>query len=210
MIQKTIQDYYEEISSEYPDLNKSDIKRILQYGFKSLIIHNNCGGDVCLHQKDFWFYSGQLMNDSLKYFNYYKRKMRVKMRIMYKRWKVEWDGYYYFGLSRKQYDEYLNSKNKKGRPKKNFIFNKVYLYKIFDECNIIHSGDVAIFRIPHPIDQGFTMYKEILKTDKAELILEREPLTFNDVLSMNYNYQYKLDKIHKTKIKNNGKYNTIR
>jgi uncharacterized protein (DUF433 family) len=29
MIQKTIQDYYEEISSEYPDLNKSDIKRIL-------------------------------------------------------------------------------------------------------------------------------------------------------------------------------------
>jgi hypothetical protein len=54
------------------------------------------------------------------------------------------------------------------------------------------------------------MYKEILKTDKAELILERNPLTFNDVLSMNYKYQYKLDKIHKTKIKNNGKYNTIR
>jgi hypothetical protein len=40
------------------------------------------------------------------------------------------------------------------------MFNNVYLYKIYDECNIAESGKVAIFRIPWPLDMGFTNYKE--------------------------------------------------
>ena len=40
MIQKTIQDYYEAIAAEYPEIPIQDIKRILQYGWKSLYLHN--------------------------------------------------------------------------------------------------------------------------------------------------------------------------
>lgn len=191
MVQKTASDYYEEIFKEYPTIPKADIKRIIQYGYKSLYLHNSYGGDTSIIKQGFWFYCGQLMNNSLKYFTYYKKKMRVKIRVLYKRNKVQWDGYYYFALTQNQYNKYLNQKNKKGRPKKKFTFGKVFLYKIYDECSVVNSGAVAIFRVPMPTDFGMSLYKEEFITDKAELILEREPLTFNDVLLSNYDYKFK-------------------
>jgi hypothetical protein len=100
MIQKTIQDYYEQIYDEYPSISKSDIKRILQYGWKSLYLHCSYGGDVLLNRLGFWFYCGRLMNNSIKWFEYYKKKMIIKLRIMYKRKQIKWNGYYYFALSK--------------------------------------------------------------------------------------------------------------
>lgn len=198
-IQKTIQDYYNDIYKEYPGIPEQDIKRILQYGWKSLYLHNSYGGDVLLNRQGFWFYTGQLMNDSIKYFNYYKKKMRIKLRVMYKRKKIEWDGYYYFALTQNEYDEYLKQKNKKGRPKKYFNFSKVILYKIYDECNISESNRVAIFKVPFSADFGFTIYKEQFKTSEAELILVREPLKFEDILLSKYDYQFISDNLRKYK-----------
>ena len=187
---KTIQDYYEKLYEEYPTIPKEDIRRICLFGIKSLNIHNNYGGDVLISRKGFWFYCGQLMNNSLHYFNYYKRKIRVKLRIMYKRKNIPWDGYYYFALSQDQYNNYLEQKNKKGRPRKNFTFSKIVLYKIYDECSIAESGKVAIFRIPYSAEFGLSLYKTIFTTSQAELVLVRKPLTFNDILLSNYNYQF--------------------
>lgn len=200
---KTIQDYYQKLFELYPTLPKQDIKRIALYGWKSFYLHNSYGGDVLLNRQGFWFYTGQLMNDSLKYFEYYKRKMKIKLRVMFKRKKIQWDGYYYFALTENQYLEYLKQKNKKGRPRKNFTFSKVILYKIYDECSIVESNKVAIFRIPMPIDLGFTIYKEDLVTSNSELILERSPLKFNDILLSNYNYQFISDNLRKYKSKEN-------
>lgn len=201
MIQKTIQDYYQLISKEYPNIPEQDIKRILQYGWKSLYLHNSYGGDVLLNRKGFWFYSGQLMNNSIKYFNYYKRKMRIKLRVMFKRKKIDWDGYYYFALTSNQYQEYLSQKNKRGRPRKNFTFSKIILYKIYDECSIIESNRVAIFKVPSIIDLGFTVYKEEFTTQDFELVLVREPLKFDDILLSKYNYQFITDNLRKQKRK---------
>ena len=203
--ERTIQDYYEEIYDKYPNIPKSDIKRILQYGWKALHIYNCNGGDVLLNRQKFWMYCGSLMNKSLRYFNYYKSKMKVKLRVMYKRKHIPWNGYYYFALTEKQYQEYLSQKNKKGRPRKKFTFNKVFLYKIYDECIITESGNVALFRIPLKFEKGFTLYKEELITDKAELILERQPLTFNDILLSNYNYEFISDDLTKHKKKTHEK-----
>jgi len=86
--------------------------------------------------------------------------MRVKLRVMYKRKKIPWDGYYYFALTENEYNEYLKQKNKRGRPRKNFTFSKVILYKIYDECNISESNRVAIFKVPLIMEFGFTIYKE--------------------------------------------------
>ena len=204
--EKSIQDYYEKIYELYPTVPKEDIKRILQFGWKSLYLHNSYGGDVLIKRRDFWFYTGSLMNNSLKWFNYYIKKMVVKLRVMYKRKQIPWNGYYYFALTKNQYEEYLKQKNRRGRPRKNFTFSKVVLYKIYDECNISEYNHVAIFKVPMPMEFGMTHYKEELITDKAECILEREPLKFNDILLSVYDYEYVSDVKrrynHKTENKN--------
>lgn len=189
-VQKTIQDYYDEIFKMYPSISQKDIKRILQYGWKSLYLHNSYGGDVLINQNGFWFYMGQLTNSSLKHFNYYKRKMSLKLRVLFKRKKIQWDGYYYFALSEKQYQDYLSQINSKGRPRKKFNFSKIVLYKIYDECSIMESNKIAIFKVSSILDLGMSLFKDSYTTDKAELILLRKPLTFNDILVTNYNYQF--------------------
>jgi hypothetical protein len=71
-------------------------------------MHNNYGADVLLQSPTLWLYCGKLMKDSIKYFNYYKRKMITKLRICHRRLEIPWDGYYYFGLNKNQYEKYLN------------------------------------------------------------------------------------------------------
>lgn len=147
-------------------------------------------------------YIGSLMNNSVRWFYYYRKKMKVKLRIMYKRKKIKWDGYYYFALTKNQYDNYLAQKNSKGRPRKNFIFDKIIMYKLFDECNIIWSNAYAIFKIPSSWDRGFTFYYPKLKTAEAELVLTREPLKFKDVLLSGNNYEFLSDSLNKYKRRN--------
>nr|DAO49461.1 MAG TPA: hypothetical protein [Caudoviricetes sp.] len=48
-----------------------------------------------------------------------------------------------------------------------------------------------------PADLGISLYKKELTTDKAELILVREPLKFQDILLSNYNYQFISDNLRK-------------
>ena len=201
---KKVQDYYEELFRLYPDVPKRDIKRIMQFGLKSLLMHNNYGGDVLIQSPTMWMYCGKLMRDSVKYFEYYKRKMIIKLRINHKRLNIPWDGYYYFGLFQSQYDQFKSQKNKRGRPKKHYDYGNVVLYKYFDECNLRNSGAVAIFRIALHSDFGLSLYKTDFKTDKAELVLERPPLTFKDILASNYRYQFVTDNTKWKKKKDNG------
>lgn len=193
MVEKTIQDYYEQIFAEFPTIPQEDIKRILQYGYKSLYLHNSYGGDVLIKRNEFWFYVGSLMKNSLSFYRYYRMKMRVKLRVMYKRKKIPWDGYYYFGLTANQYQEYLDQHNKKGRPRKNFVFNNVFMYKIYDECAALDSAYVALFRIPTLTDYKFVRYEKKLVTDKAELILTRKPPKFSDIVLSAFDYQFITD-----------------
>lgn len=202
MIQKTINDYYDQIADLYPTIPRKDIEKIMLYGIKQLYLINSYGGDTLVRKKDFWFYCGRLMNDSLKFFYYYKRKMSIKLKVLYKRKHVEWDGYYYFALNNKQYQDYLAQKHKRGRPRKHFHFEKILLYKIYDECCIRESSKTVVFRVPWIIEKGDTMFIEKLDTDKAELILEREPLKLKDILLFNYDYQFIKDKNRTCKKRN--------
>jgi hypothetical protein len=104
---KKVQDYYEKLFELYPKVPKRDIKRIMQFGLKSFLLHNNYGGDVLLQNQSIRLYCGTLMKDSIKYFNYYKKKMIVKIRVNHKRLNIPWDGYYYFALYKNQYADYL-------------------------------------------------------------------------------------------------------
>lgn len=186
---KTISDYYEQLYEKFPDVPKKDIQRICSFGLKSLYLHNSYGGDTFITDKDLWCYIGYLKKDSLEYFKYYIKKLSLKLRVLYRRKKIQWDGYYYFALSNAQYQEYINKKNKKGRPRKNFTFNNIMLYQILDECKIQEYYKKYIFKIPYISCVKFKFFVRELITDKAELIIERSPLKFEDILVYENKYE---------------------
>lgn len=186
---KTISDYYEQLYEKFPDVPKKDIQRICSFGLKSLYLHNSYGGDTFITDKDLWCYIGYLKKDSLEYFKYYIKKLSLKLRVLYRRKKIQWDGYYYFALSNAQYQEYINKKNKKGRPRKNFTFNNIMLYQILDECKIQEYYKKYIFKIPYISCVKYKFFVRELITDKAELIIERSPLKFEDILVYENKYE---------------------
>lgn len=187
---KTIKDYYEDIHSLFPQVPLSDIKRILSFGWKSLYLENNYGGDVLITDNGFWSYIGTLRKDSIKHFQYYIKKLTIKLRVLYKRKKIKWDGYYYFALTDEQYQSFSEQRNKRGRPRKKFNYGNQVLYKILDECKIKEYNRKYIFKVPYPIDLGYTIYKKDFISENAELIITRSPLKFKDILVSNNNYDF--------------------
>lgn len=187
---KYIKDYYENLFKAFPKVSHSDIMLILNYSWKSIYLHNSYGGDTVISNSGFWCYIGNLRKDPLKHFYYYIRKLTVKLRVLYRRKKIEWDGYYYFALSNSQYESYLNQKNKRGRPKKYFNFGTVYLYEILDECKINEHYKQYIFRIPYISKIKIKQFIPELITGNAELIITRSPLKFKDILINNNEYDF--------------------
>jgi len=57
------------------------------------------GGDIWLQNNKFWSYIGNLKGNPLSHFFYYRRKLTARIRIVYKRKKIPWNGYYYFALT---------------------------------------------------------------------------------------------------------------
>ena len=176
------------LQEKFPTISKKDLKRVCQYGSKQLYLLNSYGGDVFLKDKDFWCYIGFLGKSALAHFAYYKRKLSTKLRVLSKRKKIEWDGYYYFGLTENQYQEYVSQQKHRGRPRKKYTFHKVFLYKLLDECKIKEHCATRIFRIPYNSEIGFCYYKPELVTDKAELIITRQPAKFQDILTSTNDY----------------------
>lgn len=187
---KTIKDYYQEIYDRFPLIPKSDINRILNFSWKSLYLHNSYGGDTLITDKDLWCYMGNLRKNPLDHFYYYIRKLTVKLRVLYRRKKIPWNGYYYFALSDTQYQSYLNQKNGRGRPRKYFDFGTVYLYQILDECKINEHYKRYIFRIPYISELKIKQFTKNLVSDRAELIVIRDPLKFKDILINDNEYEF--------------------
>lgn len=185
-IDTEISNYYQQIYQQFPNVLQEDIKRILVFSWKSLYLHNSYGGDVLISGSSFWCYIGKLKHNALDHFNYYVKKLIVKTRVTYKRSKVPWDGYYYFAISDEQYKLYLQQVNKKGRPRKKFSFNNVFLYQIFDECSLQEHNKKYIFRIKYLTQVKYKFFIRNLKAE-VELIKIREPLKFKDILVSNKN-----------------------
>ena len=187
---KTIKDYFESVYELFPQIPQQDIRKILNFGWKALYLINSYGGDVLIKDYSFWMYIGFLHSNSLTHFEYYKKKLRNKIRIMFNRKKIQWDGYYYFSVSEEKYQEYINSKKKRGRPRKHFNFGKVNFYKLWDECSLANSGQKYFFKVPYPIDMGFTFTNPDFNSGEAEFILERDTLKFKDILTSTNEYEF--------------------
>ena len=140
--------------------------------------------------KDIWFYIGKLKRNSLEHFFYYLRKLTIKLRVLYKRKKIEWDGYYYFALSDSQYEAYKAQQNKRGRRRKEFQFGAVFLYEILDECKINDYYRKYIFRVPFITRLKQKYFIRDFTSSQAELILVREPLKFKDIIVYDNEYEF--------------------
>lgn len=185
---KNVNDYIEILCKKYPTVPKSDIKKILNFGWKSVYLHNSYGGDTIIRDKNLWCYCGHLKSNSLKYFTYYIQKLIIKLRVLFKRKKMYWDGYYYFALTEPQYQNYLNQQKKRGRKRKVFNYGNQILYKLEQECRLARYGRKYIFRVPLSVSIGFTHYMPNYTTDRAELVEIRDTLKFKDVLVTNNDY----------------------
>lgn len=186
---KTTKDYYQQMYEKYPTVPKEDIKRILNYGWRVFYLTNSAGGDVCIRDNTFWCYVGYLKKNTLQFFEYYKKKLAIKLRLLFKRKKKEWDGYYYFARSEQQFQEYKAQQKPKGRKKRWFTFENVFIYKIFEECNVAEGMKPYIFRVKLDKNYGFRNYFKSINLHDVEIFIQREPLKFKDVLISNNEYE---------------------
>lgn len=185
---KTIVNYYDAVAEKFPKIPKNDIKYILNFGWKSVYLHLSYGGDICISNQKFWSYIGRLHHDSIEHFEYYIKKLAVKIRVLHRKKKIPWDGYYYFALFKSQYEEIFGNTKKRGRPKTRCVFKNVELFCILDECLITRPNAEYIFRIPYItyMKPSFTLRE--LKTNKARLLMVRKPLKFKDILVSSNKY----------------------
>lgn len=171
---KYIEDYYDAIKERFPDLEISEIERILKHGFRSFYTVNNHGADVIIKSPKlfgFTMYFGKLFNNKQYTSLYSTIKYRIKYRIQYKRKKPIWDGYYYFGLTEEENEKYIPKK--KGRFKNKIVFEELSLYKIVDEV-FLTKRYKYFYKIKMDKDSGFFLKEKNLATRNIELIAIRD------------------------------------
>ena len=118
----------------YPEVPLTDLKRILNYGWKSLYLHISRGANVIIDDCTFWSFVGEIALDTARQLRSYVNTLTIKIRLCTSRKNIPWDGYYYFALSEEEYQDYKSQINALGRPKITFTFKDVIAYKLLDEC----------------------------------------------------------------------------
>ena len=178
-----VEKYYDKIQERFPDLSKKQIDRIVKFGLRSYYNHNLYGGDVLNRAPYFTMYTGRLFGDNLLFYKYWVLKNRIKLRIKYRRNKVKYDGYYYFGLTEEEFQNYSKQFKKTGRKKKKVTFDKIYAFKIKEECLIQHKHK-HIFRLAYPADVGFVLKLDNYTTRNCDYIFKRNE--DNTIQPINY------------------------
>lgn len=188
---KKVQDYVDEIQKKFPEVPKKDIEKILTYGFRLVYLHEAYGGDILIKGgsivPNFFFLIGRLTYSNIKHFKYYVKKMIIRIRVIFNKAKPIYNGYYYFALSEKEYqDKIMNKQSPLGKKKKKFEYGPTMLYKIEKECLVKEYNRPYIYRIPIITDLGFKVFKRSLITTEAEFLYKRETKGFKNVGINNY------------------------
>ena len=160
--------YYKQVKERFPMLSEKQIDKIIKYGLRSFFAHNKFGGDVLLKSNYYTGYVGRLFINMKWFAIYYVNKMKLKLRIKYKRSKTVFNGKYYFGFKEHEYQEWFG-----GSKRKHKILNFPYIkiYKLYDEC-ALYKPDY-IFEFDHE-DEGFYKKKTKFKISRYHLVSKRD------------------------------------
>ena len=180
-----VDDYIDAVHELHPDLTKEEIKRILVYGWKMILQYVSFGNDVQILSSKIFFFIGKIPSSALAVFNNYCYKLAKRIQYMFRRTKAKWDGYYYFGITENQYQEYLRQGRKKVK-----TFKNIKLYKLLEECKISEHSKPYIFRLNEDKTAWFSKFYKEIKTKNAELIIQRDPLKMKDILTSENKFKY--------------------
>ena len=160
--------YYKQVKERFPCLSEKQIDKIIKYGLRSFFAHNKFGGDVLLKSNYYTGYIGRLFMNMKFFAFYYVNKMKIKMRIKYKRAKTIFNGKYYFGFKESEYQQWFGYKKKK---LKKICFPELKIYKMYEEC-ALHKPDY-IFEFDHE-DGKFCEKKKNFKLSRYSLVAKRD------------------------------------
>ena len=116
------------------------------------------------------------MNLFAKYYNF---KMKIKLRFKYRKAKTIFNGKYYFGLKKDEYDKLFGKHKQK---QKQLKFDFLDIYKIYDECLLYNPDYIFEFDFQdvgfHKLMSNFIVkrYHLIAKSNKDGII---EPVSKN-------------------------------
>lgn len=164
---KYYKDYIDQVHEKFPEMNKTEINKILLYGFQLFYFFNNFGADVLLTDRKIWMMTGKLFTKYENFYKYYIQKYSIKLRILSKRRKEQWDGYYYFGLTDEMYRFYESQEDEETK-----IFENIMLYRIYDELKL-HNQYKYYFKVKVEEYKGYKHFLENYETNNAELIFRR-------------------------------------
>lgn len=183
---KKYNDYIYELQEKFPEFSIEDLDYIIKFGSRNLykLIFRNA--DVFfiskINNQTFKLLIGKVnFPNAVSKIRYYLKKISIKFRILYRRHKIKWDGYYYFGLTESQFDEYksqmsswFKDEEKKRKRYKNtkFKYGDVTLFKMFDECKLNYKY-THFFRVPMIAMIGHRLVKYNYTTNTAEYIAKR-------------------------------------
>ena len=142
--------YLNKLCEKFPALSKKQIETICKAGLRGLYGRTIYNSDVIMAHKE-TIYFGKLFHNKKAFWTYRKFKLRIKYRTKYIMSRKKWDGKYYFGLSKEQYD--LISTKKKRRKMRNLYFDEIKIYKLLEECELDFYHCICEFE--YPTDVGF-------------------------------------------------------
>lgn len=182
---KTFQDYYSVIQKAYPTLCQNDIYRILRFGYFSFRLHMSYGVDLYIQDRNLLIQTGSVYTHQLTMLEYVVKKLKVKARIMYRRFHILWDGYCYFSLTQERFDE-IKDKLAAGEV---IDFGIVMLHKCYDDAFTSAIYRAAIFRVKAGDESTRFTNMQHLVTDKAELLEMIQQWGWTTISLANRKYQ---------------------
>lgn len=178
---KRVDDYIDKLCEKYPTIYRSDIKKIVNFGFRLMFRLVRRGLDIQLQNGDLWFYIGKLSKDSIKHFDYYRSKLQLKLRYIFENY-CKWDGYYYLAVPE---DTQFNKRNKIT----SLNLKKVTFFKCLDAAKLYYYHAKYFVKIKALTDLGYRYYREKTTIKNAQLVYTRDStVKFKDILLDSGNY----------------------
>jgi hypothetical protein len=165
--------YVDQLHSEFPLVDKKSVEAVLKHGTNTMLSYKVQDIDLFIRDDKnlkFYMYAGDVTKDPYKRNGIYFKKKRKKLRHMYSLDKVEYGGYYYFGLNEDEWQLFIESKT----------LIKAYYYKILEEC-YIKPNTAHIFRVKMDNQKKWCIIQENYEECNAEYLLRRNGKGFEPI-----------------------------
>lgn len=158
---KTVDDYVSKVKEQWPTISESDIKKMIEYGWRMIYYYTAYECDICISSKKYktWMHIGRLPYDAIEKYNKYRKKLKLRLRVLYKNKKRVWDGYSYVLLFQKDYERV--KKLLEEHPGEPIEFENRRAYALFDEARLAEKNSKCIVKCR--IDGKKFLFRQFLR-----------------------------------------------